>query len=89
MKIEILGKETIEKLSTSALEEIRDLAFNEVTEIRASLVAGASPTAEQAEEVESLAAFIGELDTVLDAREAEAAKFNIDVKPRTKAAPAV
>lgn len=84
MKIEILGKETIEKLSTSALEEIRDLAFNEVTDIRASLVAGATPTDEQASEVEALVAFIGELDSALDAREANDAKFNVDVKPRTK-----
>lgn len=85
MKIQILGKETIEKLSTSALEEIRDLAFAEVTEIRASM-AGAAPTAEQADEVGSLAAYIGELDAVLDTREANEAKFNTPVAARTKKA---
>lgn len=84
MKIQILGKETIEKLSTSALEEIRDLAFGGVTEVRASL-AGGEATDEQADEIEALAAYIGELDTELDARAARNAKANVEVKARPKA----
>lgn len=82
MKIEIMGKETLDKLSTSALEEIRDLAYNEVTEIRAS-VAG-TPTDEQVDEVDSLVAYLGEIDQTLDAREASEAKFNAPVAPRAK-----
>jgi len=82
VKIEIMGKETLDKLSTSALEEIRDLAYNEVTEIRAS-VAG-TPTDEQVDEVDSLVAYLGEIDQTLDAREASEAKFNAPVAPRAK-----
>lgn len=84
MKNQILGKETLDNLSTSALEEIRDLAFNEVTEIRASV--DGAPTAEQADDVESLVAYIGELDATLETREANEAKFNAPVQPRAKKA---
>lgn len=80
MKNQILGKETLDKLSTSALEEIRDLAFNEVTEIRASV--DGTPTADQVTDVDSLVAYIGELDATLETRETDEAKFNAPVQPR-------
>lgn len=83
MKIEIMGKETLDKLSTSALEEIRDLAYTEVTEIRASF-AGGTPDAETVENVTVLASYIATLDTTLDAREADEAAVNVEIKPRTK-----
>lgn len=84
MKIQILGKETLDKLSTSALEEIRDLAFGEVTEIRASF-AGGTPDEENVEAVTVLASYIAALDETLDARAEAEAKFNVEVKPRVKA----
>lgn len=83
MNIEILGKETLAKLSTSALEEIRDLAYGEVTSIRASF-AGGTPDTETVEAVTVLASYIATLDETIDAREAEAAAFNVEVKPRAK-----
>ena len=84
MKIQILGKETLDKLSTSALEEIRDLAFGEVTEIRASF-AGGTPDEENVEAVTALASYTAALDETLDARAEAEAKFNVEVKPRVKA----
>ncbi len=88
MKIEIMGKETLDKLSTSALEEIRNLAYGEVTEIRASF-AGGTPDAETVESVSVLASYIATLDETLDEREAAEKAFNVEVKPRSKKVEAV
>lgn len=85
MKIQILGRETLNQLSTSALEELRDLAYGEVVSIRAS-VAGGSPDNDTVEQVDGLVAYVGELDQILDERETANAKFNAPVEPRAKKA---
>lgn len=80
---QIPNAETLAKLSVSALEELRELALNEHTSIRAS----ATPetvTDDQVTEMESIVAFIGDVDTLLDAAAKRAAAYNVEVPARTK-----
>lgn len=85
MSFQIPSKETLDQLSVSALEELRAAALNEHTSIRASASAE-TVTDEQVATMAEIVAFIGDVDTRLDAAEKRAAAFNAEVPERVKPA---
>lgn len=83
MSFQIPSKETLDQLSVSALEELRAAALNEHTSIRASASAE-TVTDDQVATMAEIVAFIGDVDTRLDAAEKRAAAFNAEVPERPK-----
>lgn len=83
MGFQIPNSETLDKLSVSALEELREVAASEHTSIRASASAE-TVTEEQVTAMEAIVAFIGDVDARLDAAEKRAASFNAEIPARTK-----
>lgn len=86
MAFTIPEKETLAKLGTAGLEDLRTVALGEVTEIRASATRE-TVTDEQAEQITVLASFIDDVDAELAKREKRANAFDTPIPVREVAEP--
>lgn len=84
MTFKMPERDVLAQLGVAGLTDVRALAENEITEIRASVTAE-TITDEQAEQIESLVAGIEFIDEKLDAAAARAATFNKPVPQRVEA----
>jgi hypothetical protein len=88
MAFTIPEKETLAKLGTAGLEDLRAVALGEATEIRASATRE-TVTDEQAEQIVVLAAFVEDVDAELAKREKRANAFDTPIPERVVAEPVV
>jgi hypothetical protein len=85
MAFEIPGEDTLKRLSANALEELRELAVQEHTSLRASLADDATKTTEEnVAALQSLVAFVGQVDGLIDTAEANAAAVATEIPARPK-----